>query len=206
MTDKPASFDFGALIAAIRQVDENLAYQAGRAVNISLTLRNWVIGCHIREYEQNGADRAEYGRNLFQKLSQELKKIASIEYHPRELRRCREFYTAYPQIRGTLSPKFDNIISPDIGGLLTPESGTAEALPMRGTVSPELEMPPHRHTSPNFQGRKRFNASWRRRCERWAMSSFKHFLIGEGLRMLIWVPFSPSVSIPLHIDAVPGYW
>ena len=144
MTDEPASFDFGALIAAIRQVDENLAYQAGRAVNISLTLRNWVIGCHIREYEQNGADRAEYGRNLFQKLSQELKKIASIEYHPRELRRCREFYTAYPQIRGTLSPKFDNIISPDIGGLLTPESGTAEAFPMRGTVSPELEMPPHR--------------------------------------------------------------
>ena len=144
MTDEPASFDFGALIAAIRQVDENLAYQAGRAVNISLTLRNWLIGCYIREYEQNGTDRAEYGRQLFQKLSQELKKIASIEYHPRELRRCREFYTAYPQIRGTLSPKFDNIISPDIGGLLTPESGTAETLPMRGTVSPELEMPPHR--------------------------------------------------------------
>lgn len=144
MTDEPASFDFGALIAAIRQVSENLAAQAGRAVNISLTLRNWVIGCHIREYEQNGADRAEYGRNLFQKLSQELKKIASIEYHPRELRRCREFYTAYPQIRGTLSPKFDNIISPDIGGLLIPESGTAETLPMRGTVSPELEMSPHR--------------------------------------------------------------
>jgi len=44
-------FDFDALVSAIRQVHEHLAAQAGKAVNISLTLRNWAIGCYIREYE-----------------------------------------------------------------------------------------------------------------------------------------------------------
>jgi len=39
MADNLASFDFGALVAAIRQVDERLAAQASRAVNISLTMR-----------------------------------------------------------------------------------------------------------------------------------------------------------------------
>jgi hypothetical protein len=39
MADKLTSFDFSALVAAIRQVDERLADQASRAVNISLTLR-----------------------------------------------------------------------------------------------------------------------------------------------------------------------
>ena len=33
------------LVTAIRQAHEYMAAQAGKAVNISLTLRNWVIGC-----------------------------------------------------------------------------------------------------------------------------------------------------------------
>ena len=35
-----------------------------RAVNISLTLRNWLIGCYIAEYELNGEDRAAYGEKV----------------------------------------------------------------------------------------------------------------------------------------------
>jgi len=144
MADKLASSDFNALVAAIQQAHKYMAAQAGKAVNISLTLRNWVIGCYIREYEQNGADRAKYGENLFAKLSQRLKKSASVVYHPRELRRCREFYTAYPQIRGTLSPKFDHIVPDAIRKSLISES-TAVATPtIRGSASPELQIPPER--------------------------------------------------------------
>ena len=36
------------------QVHEELAAQAGRAVNLSLTLRNWLIGTYIAEYELSG--------------------------------------------------------------------------------------------------------------------------------------------------------
>lgn len=54
-------WNFEKLVGFIRQVHDELAAQAGRAVNLSLTLRNWLIGCYIAEYEQNGTDRAEYG-------------------------------------------------------------------------------------------------------------------------------------------------
>ena len=144
MAIKLAMLDFTTLVTAIRQTHEYMAAQVGRAVNISLTLRNWVIGCYIREYEQNGADRAKYGENLFAKLSQRLKKSASVVYHPRELRRCREFYTAYPQIRGTLSPKFDLIVPDAIRKSLISDS-TAVATPtIRGAAPPELQLPPER--------------------------------------------------------------
>jgi hypothetical protein len=50
---------FEHLVGSIRGVDAELAAQAGRAVNISLTLRNWLIGWYIEEYELRGADRAQ---------------------------------------------------------------------------------------------------------------------------------------------------
>lgn len=37
---------------------------AMKAINQMATLRNWLIGCYIVEYEQNGSDRAKYGDRL----------------------------------------------------------------------------------------------------------------------------------------------
>ena len=59
-TDKN-EWDFEKLVVSIRQAHEELAARAGRAVNVSLTLRNWMIGCYIAEYELCGSDRASYG-------------------------------------------------------------------------------------------------------------------------------------------------
>jgi len=144
MPDLTPKMDFDALIAAIQQVHDHLAAQAGKAVNISLTLRNWAIGCYIREYEQNGEDRAQYGKRLFQELSVKLQESATIKYHPRELRRCREFYAAYPEIGGTLSPKFDHVISSGIRKSLVSESVNSIVSPIRGSVPPELQIPTDR--------------------------------------------------------------
>ena len=63
-----------SLVGSIRQIHHELAAQAGRAVNISLTLRNWLIGFYIGEYELYGADRASYGDRLLVNLSAELEK------------------------------------------------------------------------------------------------------------------------------------
>lgn len=144
MQNNLARLEFTTLVTAIRHTHEFMAAQVGRAVNTSLTLRNWVIGCYIREYEQNGADRAKYGENLFAKLSQQLKKSASVVYHPRELRRCREFYTTYPQIRGTLSPKFDLLVPDAIRKSLISDSTVVATPTIRGTAPPELQLPPER--------------------------------------------------------------
>lgn len=52
-----ATLDFESLVSIIHTVDTELAASAVRAVNVSLTLRNWLIGLHVVEYEQQGSDR-----------------------------------------------------------------------------------------------------------------------------------------------------
>lgn len=39
---------------------------------MALTLRNWLIGFYIKEYEQNGLDRAKYRSNTIKHLADEL--------------------------------------------------------------------------------------------------------------------------------------
>lgn len=63
---------FGNLVSTINAVHQQLAAQAGKAVNISLTLRNWLIGMQIYEYELRRHDRADYGERLFGELAQHL--------------------------------------------------------------------------------------------------------------------------------------
>jgi hypothetical protein len=71
--DPPLSdLSFDRLVAAIEQVHVEMAARASRAVNGSLTLRNWFIGCYIAEYEQRGADRARYGEGLLDHLAARL--------------------------------------------------------------------------------------------------------------------------------------
>lgn len=135
--------DFSNLVDSIRQMHEKCVAQASKAVNINLTLRNWVIGCYIYEYEQKGADRATYGQSLFSKLSVKLLETASIKYHFRELRRCREFYLAYPEIGETLSPQFVKLIAPEMQGSVFSITNNS-FLKIRGTVSPEFAIPPER--------------------------------------------------------------
>lgn len=95
--------NFSALVAAIRQAHEQCAAHATRAVNVSLTLRNWVIGWYIREYEQNGADRATYGEGLLDALAERLKGEGIKDLAARTLRQCRQFYTVYSRIWQTPS-------------------------------------------------------------------------------------------------------
>jgi len=99
------NFDFNALIAAIQQVHNQLTEQAGRAINISLTLRNWLIGYLIAEYEQHERDRAIYGQALLSNLAIELSSLKFPRTDERELRRYRLFYKTYPQIQESLAPE-----------------------------------------------------------------------------------------------------
>ena len=47
---------------------------AVQAVNLRLTLRNWLIGHYIVEYEQHGSDRAQYGAKLLEQLAKDLRR------------------------------------------------------------------------------------------------------------------------------------
>lgn len=66
------------------------------AVNINLSLRNWLIGFYIVEFEQKGSDRAVYGERLLEKMSLNLKHIKGMS--PRNLLSFRLFYNTYPHV------------------------------------------------------------------------------------------------------------
>ncbi len=99
------SMTFSDLIASIKQVHKQCFAQAAKAVNVSLTLRNWVIGLYILEYEQSGLDRAKYGARILKRLADVLHKELDRCYTDRYLRLCRQFYETYPQIRKSLISK-----------------------------------------------------------------------------------------------------
>lgn len=101
------SLDFNSLVKSIQQLNTEFANQASRAVNTSLTLRNWCIGGYIHEYELNGRDRAQYGEKLIEKLSQSLTNVPRSQ--KRELNRYRLFYKTYLQIGETVTPQLENI-------------------------------------------------------------------------------------------------
>ena len=127
---KATGLTFENLVLSIGGVDQELAAQASRAVNVSLTLRNWLIGCYIAEYELRGADRAQYGEKLLAKLSARLLENGVSRTEERELRRYRQFYQTYPQIRESLTPELGKYLaspetspSDSIRESATPESG-----------------------------------------------------------------------------------
>ena len=88
--------DFEALVKHICTIQNTLQAQAAHAVNLALTSRNWLMGCYIVEFEQNGEDRAAYGEQLLKKLEQRLKTKGLNERRSREFRRL---YIVYPQLK-----------------------------------------------------------------------------------------------------------
>lgn len=89
--------DFKQLIKNIQQTHDYLQEKAVTAVNQSLTLRNWLFGFYIVEYEQNGKDRAKYGQQLLKTIAEKTsKQIKGM--NDRYLRDCRQFYNTYPHI------------------------------------------------------------------------------------------------------------
>jgi predicted nuclease of restriction endonuclease-like (RecB) superfamily len=159
-TAADGSLDFTALVVAIRQVHAHCTAQANRAVNVSLTLRNWVIGGYLHHYELNGQDRAKYGDGLLARLAERLENEGLQRMDERELRRYRAFYLMYPQIRESLSPEFTfalplvrairETVSPELEESLkvrsivrsvTGQSDTVAGFPIMETVSPQLALP-----------------------------------------------------------------
>jgi len=119
---------FEHLVATIHDVHEQLGAQVSKAVNLGLTFRNWLIGCYIREYEQNGTDRAAYGDDLLGALAGRLDEAGMKRVDARELRRYRRFYLVYPQIWEAVTPELHNLlpanllqVTPSIREAVTPE-------------------------------------------------------------------------------------
>ncbi len=123
--------NFELLISTISEVHAHLQQQAAHAVNQALTIRNWLIGFYIVEFEQNGEDRAKYGTKLLKSLAKEFKAIKGLD--ERAFRNFRLFYKLYPQIGGYL---LDN----EIPGSLTTVSEENTSLQALTAILPKNQI------------------------------------------------------------------
>lgn len=101
--------DYNLLIGDISSLLESARRTSARAVNAILTATYWDIGRRIVEYEQEGADRAEYGYQLLKNLSVDLTKNFGRGFSVDNLESMRLFYLTYSltEISETVSRKFD---------------------------------------------------------------------------------------------------
>jgi predicted nuclease of restriction endonuclease-like (RecB) superfamily len=125
--NKKNLLNFKTLVKSIQNINTELTKRASSAVNISLTLRNWLIGGYIAEYELNGSDRAKYGDKLLSLLEKSLQHISNC--NRRQLYRYLRFYRFYPQIMGTVPPQFKKAL---------PFHSASKKV---GTLSPQLRIP-----------------------------------------------------------------
>ena len=72
ITEKNKDVDFESLVKHIQNTSEALQQDARLVINRNVTTRAWLTGFYIVEYEQHGNDRAKYGEQLIQRLSQRL--------------------------------------------------------------------------------------------------------------------------------------
>lgn len=89
------SFNFNALTQCISTIHSALQSSAANAINQCFTIRNWLIGRYIVEYEQCGNDRAQYGTKLLTILCDKLN-LSGI--NTTLLKNARRFYLTYPQV------------------------------------------------------------------------------------------------------------
>ncbi|MEI6753333.1 MAG: PDDEXK nuclease domain-containing protein [Paludibacter sp.] len=97
--------DINGLISVIGETQYYFKRQVSKQVDTALTLRNWLFGYYIAEYELNGSDRALYGAKLFKEIANRLEKTGFVKIRERHLYLCKDFYIEYPNILRTLSAK-----------------------------------------------------------------------------------------------------
>ena len=82
-------------INEIKTILKNARQKAYTAVNSAMVEAYWKIGRRIVEEEQNGKERAEYGKEILQNLSKELTEEFGKGYSYRTLREIRQFYLMF---------------------------------------------------------------------------------------------------------------
>ena len=85
-----------ALFAQIKKVLDEARQQVARSVNTTIVKAYWQVGKYIVEYEQQGKGRAEFGKDVINRLSQKLIKEYGGGFSAANLRYMRQFYLTFP--------------------------------------------------------------------------------------------------------------
>lgn len=107
-------FNLESLARSIQRITDELSIQASKAVNVSLTVRNWLIGHYIAEFELNGADRATYGDKMLDRLAIRLKELDVPTCDKRRLYQYLRFYQTYPSIVRSLTAQSRKLLLSEV--------------------------------------------------------------------------------------------
>ena len=101
----------------VSEVLENARKNVKTAVNLSMVYAYYEIGRMIVEEEQHGQNRAAYGKQIVQELSNYLAEKFGKGFSTTNLKQMRQFYIIYSQdqISQTLSDQFENLPAVNTG-------------------------------------------------------------------------------------------
>jgi len=102
MEKKISTVNYDRLVNEIGSLLADARSQVASSVNTILVKTYWAIGRHIVEYEQNGAERADYGTNLLNRLSKDLTQRYGKGFSRSNILYMRKLYLNF-QICETLS-------------------------------------------------------------------------------------------------------
>jgi predicted nuclease of restriction endonuclease-like (RecB) superfamily len=85
-------------IVEIRAILTQARQKAYAAVNTAMVEAYWLVGQRIVQEEQNGSERAAYGKEIIKNLSIELTQLMGKGYSERSLREFRQFYQTFPEL------------------------------------------------------------------------------------------------------------
>ena len=127
------AFDFENLVELCRRTHEETQRSAARAIDHSLVARNWLFGRYIVEYEQHGADRAEYGSQLLAKIASRLQRIGIKGSSVTRLKLYRRFYQKQKEIGPTVSDQLASLASVEGTPAIRP-TASDESIPLENTI------------------------------------------------------------------------
>ena len=83
-------------IEEIKQVIDDSRSKAMRSIDFCRVQMYWAIGKRISEKEQQGKERADYGKYIIRNLSKEIEPLYGSGFGVRQLELSRQFYRTYP--------------------------------------------------------------------------------------------------------------
>lgn len=131
--ERSEASSFEELTKDILQMHHIAQTGAVKAINQAMTLRNWLIGCYIVEYEQKGKDRAEYGDRLLKRLEE---KVNIRGLNETLFLIARRFYCYYPQIGDLLAPSKSATVSQKSNGVYGIPATPSQKSPKSPVVTP----------------------------------------------------------------------
>ena len=91
------------LFEDVRAIIEEARANAVRSVDFNRVLMYWKTGRRVFEEEQKGADRADYGSSLIERLAQRLVPGYGSGFSTRQLHFSVQFYRTYPKVNALRS-------------------------------------------------------------------------------------------------------